>query len=200
MLNAYGAYKNVRDSAWQVLLDYDIRTIPVNIVKIATSSGIQILKNSELHLLNKDEIGISLLVDNQWNIIYDDTLPKGRIRFTIAHELGHIFLGHPMKLGYHGRTIDTEKPETEKQADMFAIRLLVPACVVWGLGLHTPEEIQTVFDVSFSAAKARAARMEILYERDRFLSSDLEQKVYANFKDHIDSVKRDISTKEGEAE
>lgn len=190
MINAYGAYKNVRDSAWQVLLDYDIRTIPVNIVKIAVSSNILLLKNTETDLLKNGEIGVSILDDNQWNIIYDDTLPKGRIRFTIAHELGHIFLGHPMKLGYHGRTIDTQKPETEKQADMFAIRLLVPACVVWGLGLHTPEEIQTVFDVSFSAAKARAARMEILYERDRFLTSDLERKVYANFKEFIDSYKK----------
>ena len=190
LINAYGAYKNVRDSAWQVLLDYDIRTIPVNIVKIAVSSNILLLKNTETDLLKNGEIGVSILDDNQWNIIYDDTLPKGRIRFTIAHELGHIFLGHPMKLGYHGRTIDTQKPETEKQADMFAIRLLVPACVVWGLGLHTPEEIQTVFDVSFSAAKARAARMEILYERDRFLTSDLERKVYANFKEFIDSYKK----------
>lgn len=189
MINAYGAYKNVRDSAWQVLLDYDIRTIPVNIVKIAVSSNILLLKNTETDLLKNGEIGVSILDDNQWNIIYDDTLPKGRIRFTIAHELGHIFLGHPMELGYHGRTIDTKKPETEKQADMFAIRLLVPACVVWGLGLHTPEEIQTTFDVSFSAAKARAARMEILYERDRFLTSDLERKVYANFKEFIDSHK-----------
>lgn len=190
MLNAYGAYKNVRDSAWQVLLDYDIRTIPVNIVKIATSSGIFIVKNSELNLLQNDEVGISVLVDDTWHIIYDDTALKGRIRFTIAHELGHFFLGHPIQSEYHGKAIYVRKPTIEKQADMFAIRLLVPSCVVWGLGLHTPEEIQNVFNVSFSAAKARAARMEILYERNCFLTNELEQKVYANFKEYIDSFKR----------
>lgn len=189
MLNAYGAYKDVRNAAWQVLLDYDVRTIPVDISKIAYSSGIFIIKNSKAHLLKNNESGLSVIIDDRWNIIYDDTAPKGRIRFTIAHELGHFFLGHPIIPGCYGSETYI-KPEMEKHADMFAIRLLVPACVVWGLGLHTPEEIQSVFNVSFSAAKARAARMEILYERDRFLTSDIEQKVYANFKEYIDSFKQ----------
>lgn len=185
MINAYGAYKNVRDSAWQVLLDYDVRSVPVNVVNIACSSGISIVKNSEVNELRSSEVGASILDGDKWYIVYDDTVSKERIRFTIAHELGHIFLGHTLKLGYHARTIDIDKPETERQADMFAIRLLVPACVVWGLNLHTPEEIQEAFHISHAAAKARASRMEVLYERDKFLLSSLERRVYENFKDYI---------------
>ncbi len=188
--NVYGAYKNVRDSAWQVLLDYNVRSVPVNVAKIAHSSGITIFKNSEVDELKNNESGASILDGDKWYIIYDDTVSRERSRFTIAHELGHIFLGHPLRLGYHARTIDISKPETERHADMFAIRLLVPACVVWGLDLHTPQDIQQTFGVSYTAAKARAERMQVLYGRGKFLSSDLERQVFDNFKDYISSYKK----------
>lgn len=190
MKSIYGAYQNVRDSAWQVLLDYSIRSAPINVAKIAYSSGITILKNSEVGELKSDEAGASILDNDEWFIVYDDTNSKERSRFTIAHELGHIFLGHPLKAGYHARTIDISKPETERQADMFAIRLLAPACVAWGLDLHTPEEIQQIFNISYTAAKARAERMRILYERNKFLSSNLERQVYENFRDYISAHKK----------
>lgn len=190
LLRVYGAYANVRDLAWRVLLDNNIRALPVNTVGIAGASGVSIIKNSEVDELKSTEVGASIYDGEKWYIVYDDTVSKERIRFTIAHELGHIFLGHPLKLGYHARTIDTDKPETEKQADMFAIRLLAPSCVIWGLGLHTAEEIQNYCNISYSAAKARASRMQILYERNKFLSTDLERKVYANFEKYINTHRR----------
>lgn len=193
----YGAYQNIRDSAWQVLLDYNIHSLPVNVTKIAHSSGITVFKNSDVNELKDDEVGVSILTDDKWYIVYDDTVSNERARFTIAHELGHILLGHPLKLGYHARTIDISKPETERQADMFAIRLLAPACVIWGLGLHTPEEIKQAFNISHSAAKARASRMEVLYKRNKFLSSKLEQQVYQNFKEYISEYRKGLTKQQG---
>ena len=190
LLNVYGTYANVRDSAWQVLIDYNIRSLPVSVVDIACASDISIIKNTDVDELKSSEVGASIFDGEKWYIVYDNTVSKERIRYTIAHELGHIFLGHPLKLGYHARTIDTDKPETERQADMFAIRLLAPACVIWGLDLHSAEEIQKFFNISYSAAKARASRMQILYERNKFLLSGLERKVYANFEEYIKTHKR----------
>lgn len=190
MITIYGAYKNIRDSAWQVLLDYNIRSAPIDVAKIAYSSEISVIRNSDVGELLDTEAGVSILSNGKWSIIYDDTVSKERARFTIAHELGHIFLGHPLKFGHHARTIDVSKSETERQADMFAIRLLAPACVAWGLDLHTPEEIQQVFNISYTAAKARADRMQILYERNKFLSSNLERRVYNNFEAFISSYKK----------
>lgn len=69
--------------------------------------------------------------------------------------------------------------------------LLVPACVVWGLNLHTVDEIQKEFHVSYAAAKARASRMEILYDRNKFLSNGLERQVYENFRKYISSRKQE---------
>ena len=181
----YGKYQNLRDAAWRCLLDYKINKLPVDILQIAKSSGIRVIKNSTVEKLKSRESGISLFDGETWYIIYNDKEMLERIRFTISHELGHIFLGHPLKIGYHARTIVSDKPENEVQADMFASRLLCPSCVLWGLNLHTPEEISMICKVSYQAAKKRADRMKILYERNKFLTSSLEREVYKNFFDYI---------------
>jgi len=51
-------------------------------------------------------------------------IPEGRIRFTLAHELGHIFLGHL-------KCLEGEPPERvlriwDREADIFATELLMP--------------------------------------------------------------------------
>ncbi|MEG1551166.1 MAG: hypothetical protein RR355_02735, partial [Oscillospiraceae bacterium] len=80
--------------------------------------------------------------------------------------------------------------ETEIQADIFASRLLAPACVLWGLNLHTADEIMSACNISHSAAQIRAERMAILYSRNVFLQSDLEKKVYSNFSEFINISKK----------
>ena len=66
----------------------------------------------------------------------------------------------------------------------------MPACVIWGLNIHTAKDIQDVFDVSYTAAKIRAERMQILYERNRFLTSPLEKRVYDMFEPYIQANRR----------
>ncbi len=189
MKNIYGLYKQTRDASWHFLIDNEIKALPLNVVDVCNQNGVSIIKNSSVNELKDGEIGVSVLHQNNWYIIYDDTAPKERVRYTIAHEMGHIYLGHPLKAGYHARIIDTDKPDTEWQAERFAIGILAPACVLWGLNLHTAEEIKAVCDISFSAAKIRAERMKLLYERDKFLISPLEKTVYNNFSEYINKNK-----------
>lgn len=186
MLKSYGLYKKVRDASWQILIDNRIDALPVDIIRIATNNEITVLKNSEANELRDGEIGASIYDGNDWYIVYEDKIESiGRKRFTIAHELGHIFLGHPLIAGYHARTININIPSTENEADIFASRLLSPSCVLWGLNLHSAEEIAEVCKISLQAAKIRADRMRVLYKRDKFLISPLEQKVYEQFKEFI---------------
>lgn len=189
-LNVYGIYKNVRDSAWQCLIDFNVSSLPVDLLQIANMANINVLKNSRVRELSGNESGVAILDGNKWYLIYDDASTIGRRRFTIAHELGHIFLGHEMVNGYHGRSIATDKPQNEREADMFAARLLAPACVLWGLGLSSADEIAAACNISNAAARMRADRMTILYERDKFLAHPLEQKVYKQFTSFIESTKR----------
>lgn len=187
----YGVYKNVRNNAWQCLLDVGITELPVSVVKIADFFDIKIVKNSKYNWLKPKQIGISRLTSNgRWIICYEDTEPSYRSRFTIAHELGHILLGHQLKDGEdHTRTFDKDRPQIESEADMFAARILAPACVLWGLDLHTPEDIASACNISFSAAQFRAQRMEELYRRQKFLTHPLEKQVYEQFKNFIEEKK-----------
>ena len=185
----YGKYKNIRNGAWQLLLDYNISKLPLNLTYIAKNSDIKIIKNSSVHLLNNDENGLCTLNKNQWYIIYDDTLSTPDIRFAIAHELGHIFLGHPLKLSRDLSLSDKTRQAFEYDADKFAMRILSPACVLWGLNLHTAEEIASVCGISKKVAALRAHRMELLYRRNKFLSEKLEMNVYNNFSEFINSAK-----------
>ncbi|MEG1894594.1 MAG: ImmA/IrrE family metallo-endopeptidase [Oscillospiraceae bacterium] len=185
----YGNYKIVRNAAWQVLIDYGIKSLPVSALEIANAAGIKVIKNKDVNMLHRGEAGASITDGKDWYIVYDEKDMRQRVRFTIAHELGHIFLGHAIAAGYHARTIDVEKPEVETQADVFAGRLLAPAVVLWGVGVHTAFEISALCDISSSAAKIRAERMEILYTRNKFLASPLEREVYEHFLDFIENCK-----------
>ncbi len=191
MKNVYGLYKKSRNAAWQVLIDCSINSLPINITKIAKYFGVAIHKNSLAEELGKDESGICLIQDGKWHIIYDDTMSKQRARYTIAHELGHIVLGHPLRKGYryHARTFEV-KSDTEWQAERFAASLLAPSCVLWGLNIHSAEDIQRLCNISYQSAKIRAERMQVLYDRNKFLISPLERQVFENFKDFIKNIKK----------
>ncbi|MCM1165639.1 MAG: ImmA/IrrE family metallo-endopeptidase [Ruminococcus sp.] len=145
-----------------------------------------LLKNSQANELRSGEAGISVFDGTQWYIVYDDLLPLGRKRFTVAHELGHIFLGHPLVAGFHARTTGGKLPQTENEANVFASRFLAPACVLWGLNVHTAADIAQFCQISAEAAEIRASRMAELYKRNMFLTSPLEKRVYNQFNKFIE--------------
>lgn len=184
----YGKYKNVRNSAWQSLIDFNVHKLPVSVNDIAGQLGVKVIKNSKIHKLKNKQRGLTIYDTQNWYIVFDDTEPVPVCRFTVAHELGHILLGHMMTQAVKYRTF-AFRDETEQSADMFAIRLLAPACVLWGLNLHTAEDIARVCNISYTAAKYRAERMQLLYARNKFLTSPLEIKVYEQFKEFVQNIK-----------
>lgn len=187
----YGIYQNLRDAVWLCLIENDIKTLPIPIIGIAKKYNIEVLKYSQVNKswLKTSESGTTIFIKDKIYIIYRDSELVQRCRFTIAHELGHILLGHKLIDGRHFRKFDISKPEIEIEADMFASRLLAPACVLWGLDLHTADEIAKVCNTSKQAAQMRADRMEILYKRNKFLISPLEREVFNNFRDFINQNK-----------
>lgn len=120
-------------------------------------------------------------------ILYDSGNPPGRIRFTIAHELGHIALGHlrPGAFTVQNREPQEADDPREQAANRFAVDLLAPACVLWGMGVHTAAEIAAVCGISAQAAQFRAQRMELLLRRNQFLTHPLERVVYRQFQPFI---------------
>lgn len=190
--NAYKLYKDARDASWCCLVRTGAAELPIKVLKIAGACGVKVVKDSNAHYLKPGESGCTLVdIAGNWQIVYSDTESRERVRFTIAHELGHILLGHelsPDKSG-HFRTASDRREPAETQADEFAARLLAPACVLWGLEAYEPEEIARICDISAEAAGYRAERMNVLRNRGKFLFSPLERQVFENFKPWIEQQK-----------
>lgn len=76
--------------------------------------------------------------DKERGIIVTTNLGLSVQRFTLAHELGHMVLGHQSsfdeKIGFAGRHAPRSRPAQEAAADTFASELLAPK----SLGLALP--------------------------------------------------------------
>ena len=156
----YKDYKNKRYLVWEILIRERITELPVRVSELCRNMGIPIL----LHEFEDGNSGA-------------------------AHELGHIMLGHVGKYKLVNREPSPNDNPIEQAANIFASRLLAPACVLWGCNIHTADEIAVNCKISRQAAEYRAARMEILYKRNAFLTSSLEREVYENFRQYIETHK-----------
>ncbi len=185
MYDFYGIYTSCRDAAWRCQIDFETRSLPIKVLPLARSAGIAVIKNSAVNELQKNESGATIRYRGNWFIIYDDTLPNNEARMVIAHELGHILLGHEYKFEKHRFGSATRKLRCEKEADMFAIRLLAPACVLHELGVLNADELSNLCEIPLECATSRAARLRELEVRSQFYKSPLEKKVYDLFSDYI---------------
>ena len=181
----YRIYTNIRDSAWQCLVDHGIDRLPVDILKIARACDIRVIKNSDVNDLLPGEDAKSYYDNKRWIIIYNDANDTAASRFAIAHELGHIFLGHALTYAKYENVREFgKKPKAEQQADMFAMRLLCPACIIMKFNLNSPDEISRACRVPLPVAKIRSERMAALCKKNKFFTNSLEARVYDNFKEY----------------
>ena len=187
----YDIYEQARDSAWKFLIENKIKSLPVKLSSVCRQNNIMLLYDDNKTYLSQNKRGVTF-ADNigRFNIIlnaYDNIKVQ---RYTIAHELGHIFLGHLNDINYGSfRMQSMSKTDIEYQAERFAIDILAPACVLWRLDLHTAKDISELCNISMKSAQIRAERMEILYNRNKFLTSPLERQVCEQFSDFIHQYK-----------
>nr|WP_300183587.1 ImmA/IrrE family metallo-endopeptidase [uncultured Agathobaculum sp.] len=196
---SYKDYQNARDAAWKILLDCGIDRLPVDLNTIRNQLGVHIasykdakalIRKRNLSVLTAQTDGFTFYARAEPVILYSEACSPERIRFTIAHELGHIVLGHvvPGSITTANREPSLGDSPQETAANQFAARLLAPACVLWGLDLHTADEIAVACRISKKAAQFRSERMKTLYARNKFLSSPLERKLYQRFVPFMEEV------------
>ncbi len=158
----------------EILNTLNISSFPIDLQKICDDLGILLFKKSdylEYHKLAgnifpkiKIDDGKSYLTYKNGNklyvIIYDDK-PYWRGRFTNAHELGHVLLGHlnDSRLSLDRGGIDRALYcELENEADVFAGNFLAPPTLIHEkLTSHyfpyTASTIRNTFHISTQAAK-----------------------------------------------
>lgn len=201
--NFYCDYRKARDKAWHILLNYGVNTLPVPMQTLCSRMGIRLFSySSGINLIRKYKLekyrindGFSTILQNNYVIFYNETVPISRQRFTIAHEMGHIVLGHVEKsknillrpAATRWNKGEKSGPDPmEASANIFASRLLAPACVLWKLDIHSAHEIAELCGLSNQAAQIRAERMEYLYRQNRFGQSPLERRALTQFAEFID--------------
>lgn len=180
----YDIYKQARNAAWEFLIQNDVRKLPVSLSEICARNGIILLRDDLHTYLTDNDRGATYLRNDVYSIVLNCFDSVQVQRYTTAHELGHIYLKHPMRNGKYGRSFGVQrepKSPMEYQAERFAIDILAPACVLWGLNLHTAEDIAQICNISMQSAKIRAERMELLCQRNMFLSHPLERQVFQQF-------------------
>lgn len=100
-------------------------------------------------LTNPDEMTI-ILREDTYEALCDPFNPKFyRARFTVAHEIGHLFLHEGVALA-RGRKDHKHYEDSEWQADAFASELLMPSEQCIGLSV---EDIQIRYQVGYQAAQ-----------------------------------------------
>ena len=189
-MTTYDFYREARDKSWQFLLESGACTLPLPLSAICQKRDITLMLDTKGGYLADSDKGVTFKTpEGKFCILLNPADPVPVRRYTTAHELGHIYLNHPMQGGKYGRTFGIQKTATqdpiEYQAERFAIGILAPACVLYGLGIHTAEDIAKVCGISLSAARIRAERLAVLYQRKSFFCSPLERKVFELFEDFI---------------
>ena len=179
-------YKSGIKKAMEVLVEFDILQTPVCFTQIfsALSNEIRLMRYSEYmkrcQCSLEDTIAVMQSSDGaciykpyvgKYLIFYNDVDPRmgRRERFTIAHELGHYFLGHLEKAGTNilsrGELSESEYSRYEREADIFARNLLSPAPLAYRVFYYSSREeaytnTQKVFGISYQAAVTRLNCME----------------------------------------
>lgn len=170
-MELYDYYKQSRDLTWRLLLDNKLFRFPLDPSALARSLGIHVKALDHLPIT---ATGLSFEQGGEFFLAY---LPSGnsrRDRFTIAHELGHILLGHVSPSRIY-------TPYQEEQANIFASRILAPLVLIKHYELRDAEEVGAFFGLSKEASENRLKRFHEVEPRGKFLTSPLEKKYYTTY-------------------
>lgn len=140
----------IKNTVLDLLFNCNVNELPVDLKSILKINNIGLLNSDQAqqyHLIENVYFnfnGKTIFINGDPIIIYNAKHPKTRQRWTIAHELGHIFLDH------------TEwNKTTEAEANYFAKNLLEPIAVLADMGAVTVDSIAKCCGVSKHAAELR---------------------------------------------
>jgi hypothetical protein len=125
------------------------------------------------------------------NEVIDQNPARQRARFTIAHELGHIVLGHKKTRhrNLSGRSIEKIAPtiiRDERDADKFAASFLSPLYLAGNPLLAHAGQLAERFGLSNRASEIRLEELQRLYRRAHNLPRPLPKSI-VNF---LESAKK----------
>ncbi|WP_342515449.1 ImmA/IrrE family metallo-endopeptidase [Sutcliffiella sp. FSL R7-0096] len=164
-------YNKVMVHVNNLFIQEDIKTFPIDPFQIIENNKWGLVTYSELAwekgVLVEDiieafqsEDGYTIYDGTNYTIAYNNTIKnRGRIRFTLMHEIGHIYMNHLVDFE---ETILMRNTLTEKkykvlenEANSFARNILAPVMVVKDLKINSIDDVITYFEISRKAASVR---------------------------------------------
>lgn len=110
---------NPRDTARDLISKHGLsEQVPVNLSALCRLLGIKVVfcAGDKLH-------GAAISGPEEHVILVNENLPVVRQRFTIAHEIGHLIMGHR---GVAFKTDADSREKMELEANLFAGEILMP--------------------------------------------------------------------------
>lgn len=156
-------YNKAERLALNLLERYEIYEPPVQVVEIAFKEGLNVFTLPKEEM---DNLSISGYINPVQNKIYVNRAdPYVRQRFTIAHELGHWFMGHTKDTQAYSNFVfrssvkDANRNVWEREADYFAANLLMPKHFIEKFLKTYPwvtnKDFASMFGVSLTALEIR---------------------------------------------
>lgn len=163
------AEEAIREAAYACLLEQKWRALPVEPAKFSLERWdiLSFQEYARLAGLSEEAVTASFferdgytvrgLRENRLLLLYNEKVSAQRLRFTVAHELGHFFV--PAFWGEGEPKSWEEYCAREQAADAFAAYLLMPDALLWamkdrGFPLH-PAAVSRRFGVSAAAARRK---------------------------------------------
>ncbi len=184
-------YYNARNTAWDFLIKNNVTTFPLDLHQIIKNNHWELWSYKKFErvcgISRQDLIDLSpdgftdVDSDNNYRIVVNEENSRHRSRFTTAHEMGHIVL--------HKVYRDSDK--LEKEANIFASRILMPMVLIKELEIRSPQELSDLCDVSIQSAEIRLKRFDDIKGREKFYTNPLEIKLYNNLKPFIEKLKKE---------
>jgi Zn-dependent peptidase ImmA (M78 family) len=112
----------IRQICKKLLRELDINTAPIKLGSILDHLEISLDKANPITLKGLGKISAFIDLEDKI-IVYNDSHPAVRQRFSIAHEIGHLVLGHKVLTEIFNLN---SKDAREIEANTFAAELLMP--------------------------------------------------------------------------
>jgi Zn-dependent peptidase ImmA (M78 family) len=199
-------YRGIRDLAGRVLIKHTDGLIPIKPLLIIRHSQICIATNFaqyESTVLRSQGIKAVDYFQSQdgctqyhedsqtYIVFYNGELilrNPWRLNWTLAHEIGHIVLGHLERnpnTSICGVGITLEEHELyEREADYFASMLLAHPAILWSCHITAAEELQRMFGLSAMAAENRLKS----FQASKALPSTVDYLVNRHFSRVIERI------------
>lgn len=171
------------------LINNEIKELPLDVYSVSErnrwallpyNQHINLLDCLDLYKLHDKYEGFTIFFNYKIFVFYDSEVSEERIRFTLAHEFGHILLFH---------ISEVSPANYEQEANMFANRILMPLCVLKECKAFSAEKIAKLCGTTVTASENRLKRLNKIMERNKFYLSPLENRVLEQFKEFIDKNK-----------